>query len=257
MDKAEKPSRLSDNFLYMLEFVIDDLLITRPNLCAPEEYPTCTEITFRSIFLNIRDRENGECVNPCSPKCGKCTLFTLDSPITDEDVMHIQVYKKRTEDCKFLLGLAELPMKPIFDRVKKEFDFRNINWEENVMTHVSGLPKIRGPCKRINACVTCYEKHRERREQWCPTSELTKRMLPLFNLCKMQTGNIVLILRLVCNGPSVVTSFPVQPPKCKDPCCTGCCSGCCPPDPIWPAPCPSPFDPCDPCKSIKNTKKKA
>jgi len=110
--------------------------------------------------------------------------------------MHIHVYKKRTESCKFLLGLAELPMKPIFDRVKREFDLQNINWEDNVMTHVSRLPRIRGPCKKTNDCVTCYEKHRERREQWCPTSELTKRMLPLFNLCKMQTGNIVRIPRV-------------------------------------------------------------
>lgn len=67
MDKSEKRSNLADNFLYMLEFVVDDLLITRPNLCAPEEYPTCTEITFRSVFLNIRDRENGSCVNPVRP----------------------------------------------------------------------------------------------------------------------------------------------------------------------------------------------
>lgn len=244
MDKSEKRSNLADNFLYMLEFVVDDLLITRPNLCAPEEYPTCTEITFRSVFLNIRDRENGSCVNPCSSKCGKCTLFTLDSPITDEDVMHIHVYKKRTESCKFLLGLTELPMKPIFDRVKKEFYSQNINWESNVESHLSRMPKLRGPCKKANDCV-CYERNRERREQWCPTSELTKRMLPLFNLCKMQTGNIVLILRLVCNGPSVVSSFPVQRPVCKDP-----CNCCCPCPPTWPAPCSSPFDPCDPCKTV-------
>ncbi|XP_016984136.1 uncharacterized protein LOC108048152 [Drosophila rhopaloa] len=248
MDKADKSSKLADNFLYMLEFVVDDLLITRQNLCAPEEYPTCTEITFRSIFLNICDRENGTCVSPCSPKTGKCALFTLDTPITDEDVMNIHVYKKRSEGCKFLLGLTELKMKPIFDRVKKEFDSVNINWEENVMTHVSRLPRIRGPCKKINTC-DCFEKHKTRLEAWCPTSEITKRMLPLFNLCKMQTGNIVLILRLVCNGPSVVSSFAVTP-KCKNPCCTSCCP--CPE--TWPAPCSSPIDPCDPCKSVKSKK---
>ncbi|XP_017126788.1 uncharacterized protein LOC108145737 [Drosophila elegans] len=251
MDAADRSSKLADNFLYMLEFVVDDLLITRPNFCAPEEYPTCTEITFRSIFLNICDRENGTCVSPCSPKTGKCVLFNLDTPLTDEDVMHIHVYKKRTESCKFLLGLTELPMKPLFDRVKQQFDSINTNWEENVMTHVSRLPRIKGPCKKTNNC-DCYERNKSRLESLCPTSEITKRMLPLFNLCKMQTGNIVLLLRLVCNGPSVVSSFPVVCiPKCKEPCCTSCCR--CPE--TWPAPCSSPIDPCDPCKSVIPKKK--
>ncbi|XP_017063432.1 uncharacterized protein LOC108102782 [Drosophila eugracilis] len=249
MDKAEKGSKLAKNFMYMLELVVDDLLITRPNDCAPEEYPTCTEITFRSVFLNIVDREYGTCVDPCSQKCGKCALFTLNSPITNQDVMHIHVYKKRSENCKFLLGLTELPMKPIFDRVKKEFDWRNINWEENVLTHVSGLPSLRRPCKQTSNCV-CYEKHRQRLEQWCPTSELSKRMLPLFNLCQMQTGNIVLLMRLVCNGPAMVSSFPVQVPKCKDPCCS-----CYPSPSTWPAPCSSPIDPCNPCKSVITKKR--
>lgn len=59
-DKSEKPekqTKFPGNFLYMFEVVVDDLLITRQNLCAPEEYPTCTELTFRSsMYMCICDR---------------------------------------------------------------------------------------------------------------------------------------------------------------------------------------------------------
>ncbi|XP_016993254.3 uncharacterized protein [Drosophila takahashii] len=259
-EKPEKPLKIAGNFLYMFEFVVDDLLITRQNLCAPEEYPTCTEITFRSsVYVNLCDREVGTCVNPCSPKCGKCALFTLDSPITDKDVLQVHVYKKKTESCKFLIGLSELKVKPIFDRVKESFDIENPDWEGAMLGHIAQLPKMKGPNSKglLDNCA-CYEKLNERHEQWCPTSELSKRLLPLFNLCKMQTGNIVLILRLVCNGPAIVSTFPFSKvcsrnPKCPEPCCGPCgpcppppCCGSCPPPPCGP-PCPAPCDPCDPC----------
>ncbi|EDV96012.1 GH15443 [Drosophila grimshawi] len=254
---------LPRSLIYMFEFVIDDLLITKQNLCAPEEYPTCVEITFRSnVFLSICDREFGTCVNPKQCKCGKCVIFALDSPITDKDRLLIHVYKKKTNRCKFLIGLTELPMKPIFDRVKESFDAENINWDKNWVEQLQDLPKMKGPNKDALDNCSCYDTGYERREQLCPTSELTKRLLPLFNLCKQQTGNMVLIMRLLCNGPVIVSQFslnhsicsrnPVCPPPCCEPCppkpcptpsCPSCgkIKVCCDPPPCCPE------DPCDPC----------
>ncbi|XP_030375345.1 uncharacterized protein LOC115624683 [Scaptodrosophila lebanonensis] len=221
---------MAQNFLYMFEFVVDDLLITRQNLCAPEEYPTCCEITFRSsVFVSICDREYGSCVNPCQPKCGKCCMFSLESPVTDKDRVLIHVYKKRTDRCKFLIGLSDLAAKPIFDRVNESFQAENPNWEKILNEHINNMPKMRQASKNPLDNCACYERAMERKEQLCPTSELSKRLLPLFNLCKMQTGNIVLIMRLVCNGPAIVSSFPFnrvcsRNPKCPEPCpsCPSC-----------------------------------
>ncbi|KAH8379578.1 hypothetical protein KR009_005791 [Drosophila setifemur] len=232
-EKKEKEPNLAKNFLYMFEFVVDDVLITRQNMCAPEEYPTCTEISFRSmVYINICDREVGTCVNPCSPKCGKSCLFTLDGPITEKDKLMVHVYKKKTESCKFLIGLSELAVKPIFERVKESFDLENPNWEGAMMHHSDNLPKMKGPNSKglLDNCA-CYERVNERHEQWCSTSELSKRLLPLFNLCKMQTGNMVLIVKLVCIGPSIVSSFPFsrvcsRNPKCPEPCPEPCCGPC-------------------------------
>ncbi|EDW46079.1 GM13183 [Drosophila sechellia] len=56
MEKSESRSNLADNLLYILQLEVDDLLIIRPNLCAPKHYPPCTKSTFRSAFQNIRDR---------------------------------------------------------------------------------------------------------------------------------------------------------------------------------------------------------
>ncbi|XP_020801470.1 uncharacterized protein LOC110178625 [Drosophila serrata] len=217
---SEKQSGFRGNLFWMMEFVVDDMLITRQNKCAPEEYPTCVEITFRSsIYLCVCDREYGSCVNPTSPQVGKCVMFTLDSPVTDEDKLYIHVYKKRSGNCKYLLGMAEMQAKPIFDRVKKDFDAQNLNWEESVMYNVKTKPRLK-KCVKANSC-SCYGTVPERQEQYIATSELTKRMLPLFNQCKMQTGNLVLLMRVVCSGPSIVSSFEFNPPKPKCP-CLGC-----------------------------------
>ncbi|XP_034105900.1 uncharacterized protein LOC117569020 [Drosophila albomicans] len=237
--------------IFMLDFVIDDLLITRQNLCAPEEYPTCVEFTFRSsVFVSICDREYGSCVNPKQPKCCKCCIFALDSPVTDKDRLLIHVYKKRTMRCKFLIGLTELPMKPIFDRVRESFDIENPNWEKIWQDQLDKLPKMKGQNKVSLDNCACYDPGFERREQLCPTAETTKRLLPLFNLCKQQTGNMVLVMRLLCNGPAIVSTFALgqsvcsRNPKCPDPCC--------PPPSCPPQPCPScgkmkPPCPEDPC----------
>lgn len=255
---------LANSLIYMMEFVIDDLVIVRQNLCAPEEYPTCVEISFRSnVFLNICDRDFGSCVNPRQPKCGKCCIFALDTPVTDKDRLMLHVYKKKTSRCKFLIGMTSMPLQPIFARVKASFDVENPGWEKIWQDQAEGLPTLKGPNKDALDNCACYDPGFERREQLCPTSELTKRLLPLFNLCKQQTGNIVLKMRLLCNGPAIVscfalcnTTFCSRNPKCPpDPCCKPCPSPCGPCTPCGPCgpcppPCPSPCEPpppCDPC----------
>ncbi|KAH8415623.1 hypothetical protein KR222_006740, partial [Zaprionus bogoriensis] len=234
---------LANSLIYMFEFVVDDLVIVRQNLCAPEEYPTCVEITFRSsVFLSICDREYGSCVNPKQPKCGKCCIFALDSPVTDKDRLLIHVYKKRTSRCKFLIGLTDMPMKPIFDRVRESFDAENLNWEKIWTDQVINMPKLKGPNKDVMDNCACYDPGFERREQLCPTSEITKRLLPLFNLCKQQTGNIVIKMRLLCNGPAIVSAFALNSPVCsRNPKCPEC-------PPCAPKPCSS----CPSCGKPKN-----
>lgn len=257
---------LANSLIYMFEFVIDDLVIVKQNLCAPEEYPTCVELSFRSnVFISICDRQFGSCVHPRQPKCGKCCIFALDTPIQDKDVLMIHVYKKKTQRCKFLIGTTTMPLKAIFDRVKRSFDIENPGWEKIWIEQAANLPTIKGPNKETLDNCSCYDPGLERFEQLCPTSELTKRLLPLFNLCKQQTGNIVIKMRLLCNGPSIVSCFALNQafcsrnPKCPEPCCPpGPCCGpepCCPPacPPACPPPCepccPSPSGPADFCKS--------
>ncbi|XP_075162163.1 uncharacterized protein LOC142234846 [Haematobia irritans] len=213
---------MAQNFLYMFEFVIDDLLITRPNHCAPEEYPTCCEISFRnSVFVSICDREYGHCVNPNGPKCGKSCIFSLEKPIQDVDRLMIHVYKKKTETCKFLLGFTDMPIKGLFDKVMENFHVENPNWENVMQKHLQTMPVVgvKPKCPDI-VDNDCDEETMGRREQLCPTSELTKRLLPLFNLKGCQTGNIVMLIRLVANGPAMVFSFPFAKV-----CNTGCHSG--------------------------------
>lgn len=252
---------MAQNFLYMFEIVVDDLLVTRPNYCAPEEYPTCCEVSFRnSVFLSICDREFGQCVDPNAPKCGKCCLFSLDAPISDSDKLLVHIYKKKTSKCKFLVGCTDMPIKGLFEKVMESFNIENPNWEEVVSKHVRSIPNPSEPNKHQEVVDNdCDEDSVGRREQLCPTSELTKRLLPLFNLKGCQTGNVVLIIRLVANGPAIVSSFPFSrfctagcnpKPKCpqpqppmpkicspkeKSPCCKGaddilpnlgrCCGG--------------------------------
>ncbi|CAD7002432.1 uncharacterized protein LOC101454626 [Ceratitis capitata] len=239
---------MAQNFLYMFEFVVDDLLITRPNHCAPEEYPTCCEISFRSsVFVSICDREFGQCVDTCAPKCGKCCLFSLESPVTDKDRLLIHIYKKKTDKCKFLVGATDIPIKPLFDKVTESFNIENPNWMEQLAKHTARMPDPKTPSKTTVVDNDCDEETFGRREQMCPTSELTKRLLPLFNMKHMQTGNLVLIMRLVCNGPTIVSSFPFSRI-----CSTGCgkkttpCPSTCPaiaPSQAKQGPCPMP-DPC-------------
>jgi len=235
---------MAQNFLYMLEFVVDDVLITRPNVCAPEEYPTCVEVTFRSsVFLSVCDREFGECPDPCKTKCGKCALFSLESEITDKDRLFVHVYKKKTERCKFLLGAADLPIKPFFDRVTENFNIENPDWQESIKDQLNRMPD---PRKKSTDCIEdCDDDKDGRPEQMCPTAELSKRLLPLFNRRGLQTGNIVIIMRLVCNGPAIVSSFPAAK-FCSSTCKNGkeSCDICPQPPAPQTGPCVQP----DPCK---------
>lgn len=235
INSQHRKKQMAQNFLYLFEFVVDDLLIIRPNLCAPEEFPTCCEVTFRNnVFVSICDREFGQCLDPCMPKCGKCCLFSLDCPVTDKDKLHIHVYKKKTDKCKFLLGCTDLPIKCLFDKVMENFNIENPSWQDIVCKHIEKLSHSKDSCKQSEIIDNdCDVEEEERREQLCPTYELTKALLPLFNLKGCQTGNLVLLIRLVANGPAIVSTFPfsricnagcnskpqpcdIKPPSCEE-----------------------------------------
>ncbi|XP_034481140.1 uncharacterized protein LOC117786839 [Drosophila innubila] len=195
------------HLLYMFEFVVDDLVITQQNYCAPEEYPICVEIIFRnSVYVNICDRDYGDRINPTRPKSGKRCIFALESPVTKDDRLLVYVYKKRSKCCKFLVGLMEVEIKFLFDRVKKSFDMGNINWNKQWQDQLADMPKMKNSSYVMDRC-DCYDSGYERREQLNPLSEVSKQMIPLFNLCNRQTGNIVLLMRLSCHGPTVVSAF--------------------------------------------------
>ncbi|KAI8126309.1 hypothetical protein FF38_09130 [Lucilia cuprina] len=200
---------MAQNFLFMFEFVVDDLIVTKPNYCAPEEFPTCCEVSFRnSVFVSICDREFGQCLDPCMPKCGKSCLFSLETPISDSDKLHVHIYKKKTEQCKFLIGCTDLPIKGVFDKVMENFNIENPNWQDVSAKHVKTLPNPKETKKSTEIVDNDCDSYEEgRREQLCPTSELTKQLLPLFNLKGCQTGNVVLLIRLVAIGPAIVSSF--------------------------------------------------
>ncbi|KAL7734725.1 hypothetical protein ACLKA6_011014 [Drosophila palustris] len=195
------------HLIYMFEFVVDDLVITHNNYCAPEEYPICVEICFRnSVYVSICDRDYGNRENPSRPKSGKRCIFALESPVTKDDRLLVYVYKKRSNCCKFLVGLMEVKIKYLFDRVKKSFDMGNFNWNKEWQEQLADMPKMKNSSYVLDRC-DCYDSGFERREHFRPLSEVSKQMIPLFNLCNRQTGNIVLIMRLSCHGPTIVSAF--------------------------------------------------
>lgn len=201
---------MAQNFLFMFEFVVDEVIIIKANKCAPEEYPVCCEISFRnSVYVSICDHEFGVCVDPCKPKCGKNCIFSLESPIDEKDKLLVHIYKKKTDQCKFLLGCTELPVKTLFDKVMENFEIQNPKWMNIVNRHISSMPKPKGPKKQREIVDgDCDSEDEERREQLCASAELTKQLLPIFNLKGCQTGNVVLLTRLVAFGPTIVTAFP-------------------------------------------------
>lgn len=215
------------NLLYMFDFVIDDLVIIRKNHCAPEEYSTCVEFTFRSnLYISLCDREYGGCIDPKQAKCAKCCIFPLDKPVTDEDRLFIHVYKKRTGRCKFLIGMTEMAVKPLFDEIDKTFEAENTDWLTKRQDSLKGLPTLRGSNRDMLDRCECFNVGFRRQEQLCPNYVVVKRLLPLFNLCHQQTGNMVLLLRLLCHGPTIVSQLhrvgnkfvPVELPPDQHPC---------------------------------------
>ncbi|XP_017861104.1 PREDICTED: uncharacterized protein LOC108612664 [Drosophila arizonae] len=221
------PSPPVPNLLYMFDFVIDDLVIIRKNHCAPEEYATCVEFTFRSnLYINLCDREYGGCIDPKQARCAKCCIFPLDKPVTDEDRLLIHVYKKRTDRCKFLIGMTEMVVKPLFDEIDKTFEDQNTDWLMKRQDSLKGLPTLKGSNRDMLDRCECFNAGFRRREQLCPNYVVVKRMLPLFNLCNQQTGNMVLLLRLLCHGPTIVSQLhlvgnkfvPVEQPPDQHPC---------------------------------------
>ncbi|EDV96010.1 uncharacterized protein LOC6556941 [Drosophila grimshawi] len=187
------------NFLYMFHFAVDDLVITRINRCAPVEYATCVEITFRnSVYVEICTPQ---------PQCGKCCIFALESPVTPDDRLQIHVYKKRSNKCKFLLGLSELEIYSRFEKVNRDFDIENANWSLNLQMNKLEIPTLKDSNHGVLDRCDCFNSRYPRFEQLSPTSTMFKTMLPLFNLCRQQTGNLVLITRLVAQGPTIVSSF--------------------------------------------------
>lgn len=114
------------NYLYMFEFVVDDLLITMMNECAPEEYPTYVEMSFRSqCYVSICDQEEGGCME-ATCRNGKCALFALDEELVENDTLFVHVYKRRPgKKCKFLLGMASVPVYTLFKKVTRHFHEEN------------------------------------------------------------------------------------------------------------------------------------
>lgn len=110
----------------MFEFVVDDLLITTLNECAPEEYPTYVEMTFRSqCYVSICDQEQGGCME-ATCRNGKCALFALTEAVAENDQLFVHVYKRRPgKKCKFLLGLAAVPVHDMFRKVTRHFHEEN------------------------------------------------------------------------------------------------------------------------------------
>ncbi|XP_060654113.1 uncharacterized protein LOC132789839 [Drosophila nasuta] len=196
------------HLIYMFEFVIDDLVITLQNYCAPDEYPICVEISFRNcVYVIVCDRDSGNCVDPCRPKTGKRCLFPLTSPVTEEDRLHIHVYKRRSNCCKFLLGLSEISIHTLFKRVDKAFEAQNDGWLQRWMDQLADLPRMKDPASNVMDRCDCFDSSYERREQLCPVSSVIKQLVPIFNLCSRQTGNIVLIIRLACHGPTITSVY--------------------------------------------------
>ncbi|KAH8415622.1 hypothetical protein KR222_006731 [Zaprionus bogoriensis] len=201
---------VSPPMIYMFEFIVDDLIITHQNYCAPNEYPTAVEFSFRNnVYVNITDKDLGSYLEPLRPMYGKRCCFVLQSPVTEDDRVLIHVYKKQTNRCKFLVGLTEVSVKSLFDCVNRKFQNENTDWKKRWQTQLEQMPRMGLDRGLLDTC-DCFDASYERSEQLCPLSEVTKRMVPIFNLCSQQTGNIIVIMRLYCHGPTIVSHFSQQ-----------------------------------------------
>lgn len=200
----------------MFEFIIDDLIIAHPNHCAPAEYSTCVEINFRNnVYVNICDSDYvGYRI-----KRGKRCIFTMVRPITENDRLIIQVSKRKNvrneSNIKFILGTADVEVASLFETVNHKFKHENVDWFERRQNHLKKMPNLDTTTKDILDGCECYEVSDHRYEEMIPIYEITKRMVPLFNLCQYQTGNIFMIISLHCLGPSIIgltRNISVMPP---------------------------------------------
>lgn len=202
--------------MYMFEFIVEDLIIAHPNHCAPVEFTTSVEINFRNnVYLNICDSD----YFGLRVKRGKRCIFTVLRQITEDDRLIIQVSKKRKVrnqgNIKFILGTADAEVKSLFDTVDTKFKNENIDWYERRQNHLMKRPTMDTEKKSILDNCECYEVSDHRYEEMTPIFEKTKRLVPLFNLCQKQTGNILMIISLHCLGPSIMCftrTMPTPPP---------------------------------------------
>lgn len=199
----------------MFEFIVEDLIIAHRNQCAPAEYSTSVEIHFRNnVYVNICDSDYfGQRV-----KRGKRCIFTMLRQITEDDRLIIEVSKKkkvRNEgNIKFILGTGDAEVKSLFNTVDNNFRNENVDWYERRQNHLAKRPTMDTVKESILDNCECYEVSNYRYEEMTPIFEKTKRMVPLFNLCESQTGNICIIISLHCLGPSIMgitRSMPTPP----------------------------------------------
>lgn len=133
-----------EHYLYTIEFLVQNLTITKGNICAPQSYPVNAEFKFRrGLFVSIPQSDFGAVVDKTNPprssqvsgyyddyeysndrnnrKSGRCCAFTLDRPLDSNEALDIRVYKKKSDKCKFLIGMAELPLSNQFQELMDKF----------------------------------------------------------------------------------------------------------------------------------------
>lgn len=175
---------MAQNHLFMLEFAVQELVITQANECAPPEYPLNAEFTFRSgVYVSIPEDDFGSVKDEsledelmCPPKrlsqnnnpnkSGQCCLFALENPVKEDELLMIHVYKKRTERCKFLIGATELKVKEMFDNVMLKYNDANNNQISNGGSKRNST-KSNGSLKRLSA-----GQNEEEEEEAAPEADI-------------------------------------------------------------------------------------
>lgn len=126
-----------EHYLYTLEFFVENLRVSKPNECAPPEYPTNVEFRFRQgFYCSIPPHQIGSITEQGSKdnerwtpsdreKKGRCCVFTLERPIDDSDYLDVRVYKKMDDRCKFLIGQLEIPLTKTFQELMAKFYAEN------------------------------------------------------------------------------------------------------------------------------------
>lgn len=212
--------------MYMIDFVIDDLIIARRNRCAPSEYSTCVEISLRNnVYVNICDSDyvKGQ------KDRGKRVIFALSKPIMADDRILIQVTKRKKKNMgkvKFMIGSSDIEIESLFDAVDHKFKHENLDWYDRCITHLRTMPRLNTKSKGPIDVCECFEVPDPRYEELTPVFESRKVMVPIFNLCQYQTGNVLIKIILYCIGPSVVGTIIYNSPEPPPKLCPYVSSGC-------------------------------